>query len=152
VQVSSYFFWDIIFFKDLQYLCKSTELLAQKKRIVAQGCHIREFLKLQFPFYKQGWHSFFYLICLLKVLKVYSIHPHGIYFYRGPSWSWSYGSWIYNYLCLSVLTLWVRILLRRGVPDTTLCDKLLLVTGWWFSPVSSTNKTDCQLKYCWKWH
>jgi len=19
--------------------------------------------------------------------------------YKGPSWSWSYGSWIYNYLC-----------------------------------------------------
>ena len=29
-----------------------------------------------------------------------------------PSWSWSYGSWIYNYLCnkyLSLLTLWVWI-------------------------------------------
>ena len=43
------------------------------------------------------------------------------------SWSWSYGSWIYNYLCnqyLSPLTLWVRIQLRRGVLDTTLCDKV----------------------------
>ena len=32
----------------------------------------------------------------------------------GPSLSWSYGSWIYNYLCnqyISQLTLWVRILL-----------------------------------------
>ena len=30
---------------------------------------------------------------------------------QGSSWSWSYGSWIYNYLCnqcLSPLTLWVR--------------------------------------------
>ena len=30
----------------------------------------------------------------------------------GPSWSWSYGSWIYKYLCnqcLSSLALWVRI-------------------------------------------
>jgi hypothetical protein len=38
----------------------------------------------------------------------------------GPSWSWSYGSWIFNYLCnqcLSPLTLWVRIQLRRGVLD-----------------------------------
>ena len=29
---------------------------------------------------------------------------------KGPSWSWSYGSWIYSYLCnqwLSPLTLWV---------------------------------------------
>jgi hypothetical protein len=41
----------------------------------------------------------------------------------GPSWSWSYGSWIYNYLCnkwLSPPTMWVRIPLRRGVLDTTL--------------------------------
>ena len=66
------------------------------------------------------------------------------------SWSWSYGSWIYNYLCnqcLLPLRLWVRILLRRGILNTTLCDKVCqwLATGWWFSPgtsVSSTNKTD----------
>ena len=67
-----------------------------------------------------------------------------------PSWSWSYSNWIYNYLCnqyLSPLTLWVRIPLRRGVLDTTLCDKVCQwrVAGWWFSqgtPVSSTNKPD----------
>jgi len=37
-----------------------------------------------------------------------------------PSWSWSYGSWIYNYLCdqcLSPPTLWVRISLRWGMLD-----------------------------------
>ena len=37
--------------------------------------------------------------------------------------------------------------LRRGVLDTTLCDKVChwLAAGWWFSPGtpdSSTNKTD----------
>jgi phage gp36-like protein len=34
---------------------------------------------------------------------------------KGPSWPWSYGSWICNYLCnqcLSPLILWVRILIR----------------------------------------
>ena len=64
--------------------------------------------------------------------------------------SWLYGSWIYNYLCnqcLSPLTLWVRILLRRGVLYTTLCHKVCqwLATGQWLSPgatLSSTNKTD----------
>jgi len=33
--------------------------------------------------------------------------------YMGPSWSWSYGSLTYNYLCnqcLSSIKLWVRIL------------------------------------------
>ena len=45
----------------------------------------------------------------------------------GPSWPCSYGSWIYNYLCnqcLSPLMLWVRIPLKRGVLNTTLCDKV----------------------------
>jgi len=67
---------------------------------------------------------------------------------RGPSWS--YCSWIYNYLCnqcLSPLMLWVQIPLRRGVLDTTLCDQVCqwLAKGRWFSPstlVSSTNTTD----------
>ena len=36
--------------------------------------------------------------------------------------------------------------LRRGVLNTTLCDKvcLRLAAGQWFSLVSSTNKTDRQ--------
>jgi hypothetical protein len=49
--------------------------------------------------------------------------------------------------CLLLLKLWVRIPLRRGVLDTTLCDKVYqwIATGRWFSPgtpVSSINKTD----------
>ena len=68
---------------------------------------------------------------------------------EGPSWSWMYGSWIYNYLCnqcLSPLMLWVRILLRRGVLYTTLYDKVcqwIAAGRWFFSSVSSTNKSDC---------
>ena len=43
---------------------------------------------------------------------------------------------------------YVLILIRQGVLDTTLCDKVCqwLAAGQWFSlgtPVSSTNKTDC---------
>jgi len=68
--------------------------------------------------------------------------------FNHASWSWSYGSWIYNYICiqyLSLLMLWVRISIRARC--TTLCDKVCqsLATGQWFSPgppVSSTNKTD----------
>ena len=29
---------------------------------------------------------------------------HMIYIYKGSSWSWSYGSWIYNYLCNQCLS------------------------------------------------
>ena len=71
-------------------------------------------------------------------------------FYAGPLWSWSYGSWIYSYLCkqcLSPLPLWVWIIIRRGVLDITWCDKICQwsATDPWFSLgtlVSSTNKTD----------
>jgi len=45
----------------------------------------------------------------------------------GILWSWSYGSWIYNYLCnqcLSPQKLLVRTPLWRGILDTTLCDKV----------------------------
>jgi hypothetical protein len=48
-----------------------------------------------------------------------------IHWLWGASWSWSYGSWIYNCLCnqcLSPITLWFRILIR--VRCTTLCDKV----------------------------
>jgi hypothetical protein len=56
--------------------------------------------------------------------------------FEGPSWLWSHGSWIYNYLCnqyLSPLMLWVRISIRERC--TTLCHKICqwLATGWWFS-------------------
>jgi hypothetical protein len=49
--------------------------------------------------------------------------------------------------CIPPPKLWVRIPLRRGVLDTTLCDKVCpwLAADLWFSigtHVSSTNKTD----------
>ena len=64
------------------------------------------------------------------------------------SLSWSYGSWIYNYLCTRCLSLlklgvWIPLMARC----TTLCDQVCqwLATGRWFSPGtpgSSTSKTD----------
>ena len=67
---------------------------------------------------------------------------------KRTSWPWSYGSWVYNYLCnqcLSPMMLWVRISIRARC--TTLCDKVCQwpATGRWFSPgtsVSSTNKSN----------
>ena len=82
----------------------------------------------------------------LCMLTYYHIHICILLLqFEGPSLPWSYGNWIYNYLsnrCLSLLMLWVRILIRTRC--TTICDKVCqwLATGQWFSPVSSTNKTD----------
>ena len=88
---------------------------------------------------------------IVVTISVNNSVSHSLKMYGRASWSWSYGSWIYNHLCnqcLSPLTLWVRIPFRRGVLDTTLCDKVCqwLAAGRWFSLgtlVSSTNKTDC---------
>jgi hypothetical protein len=66
---------------------------------------------------------------------------------KGLSWPWSYGSWIYNYLCNQCPSplMWVQLPPRARC--TTLCDKVCqwLTAGQWFSPgppLSSTNKTD----------
>jgi len=90
------------------------------------------------------WYEIYYLYVYFNLFMLYCIQINPL----GPSWPWSYGSWIYNYLCnqcLSPLMLWVRISIMARY--TTLCDKACqwLVTGRWFSPgppVSSTNKTD----------
>ena len=73
-----------------------------------------------------------------------------IYLFRlwGPSWPWSYGSWIYNYICnqcLLPLMLCVRISIKARC--TTLCDKVcqLFATDLCFFPGlpgSFNNKTD----------
>ena len=92
--------------------------------------------------YTSPWTSF--------ELTLYHTITTTVYKEEVSSWSWSYNSWIYNYLCnqcLLPLILWVRISPRRGVLAITLCDKVCqwLVTGSYFSPVtpvSSTSKTD----------
>ena len=48
--------------------------------------------------------------CITKCSNVFIILGY-LFFIKGSSWPWSYGSWIYNYMCyhcLSPLKLWVR--------------------------------------------
>ena len=90
-----------------------------------------------------AWHN----VCEFGVL-VY-LHLFFSTCYKDPSLSWSYVSWIFNYLCNQFplpLKLWVRIPLRQDVPHVTLCYKVCPVTCWFSpcTPVSSANKTDRQ--------
>ena len=68
------------------------------------------------------------LVCMfLTINKVYCIVFYNTETKLSQTLRGPYSSWIYNYLCnqcLSQLTLRVRIPLRRGVLDTTLCDKI----------------------------
>ena len=50
--------------------------------------------------------------------------------------------------CISPLALWLWIPLRPGVLDTTLCDKMWLAAGLWFSLCTSvsSNITEILLK------
>ena len=62
-----------------------------------------------------------------------------------PSWSWSYRSWIYNYLCNLCLSQF-EFRSWRGTLDSTLCAKVCQghAADRWFSPgipVSSASKT-----------
>ena len=48
---------------------------------------------------------------------------------QGPSWSWSYGSWIYNYLCnqcLSPLKLWGTLVSSTNKTDRRDITEILL--------------------------
>ena len=89
------------------------------------------------------WDCCLVCVCLLVIAILYSTgivlsiikYNVGLYSLILKVWSWSYGRWIYNHLCnqcLSLLTLWVRIPLGRGVLDTPLCDKVCqwLTAGW----------------------
>jgi len=66
-----------------------------------------------------------------------------------PSWPWSYGSWIYNYLCNRCLSHWCCEFdshSGRGVKHYVIVCQWL-AAGQWFSPVSSTNNiTEILLK------
>ena len=58
-----------------------------------------------------SWHSS--LVNVMISLSLSKVKNWAVC--RGPSWSWSYGSWIYTYLCnqsISPLTLWVRTSLK----------------------------------------
>jgi len=79
-----------------------------------------------------------------KCLERHLVSCWYIYMSKGLLWSWSYGSWIYNYLCnqfLSPLTLWLRIPLWLDALDTRLCDKVCQwhATDLWFSPCNSVS-------------
>ena len=76
--------------------------------------------------------------CIGAIISIYqawyrfSLIYFKIYYTEEPSWSWSYGSWICNYICnqcLSPLTLCVWCVL-----ETTLWDKVCqwIATGRWF--------------------
>ena len=72
--------------------------------------------------------------CLFRtyLLFIHHLICHNIT--EGPSWSWSYGSWIFNYLrnhCLSSLKMWVQTpFMARSTWYNTIyiCDKSLSVT------------------------
>jgi hypothetical protein len=77
------------------------------------------------------FNATFNIILVISWQSVLLVEDFSKYCCR-PLWSWSYGSWIYIYLCnqcLSQLMLWAQISIRARC--TTLCDKVCqwLATG-----------------------
>ena len=108
----------------------------------------RNWLKIQLPHIRSRprrpllVNLLYYIVSHISTIMTFD------WLVEGSSWPWSYGNWIYNYLCnhcLSPLMLWARISIKARC--TALCDKVCqwLAKGHWFSPgppVSSINKTD----------
>jgi hypothetical protein len=70
-----------------------------------------------------SYFSLLILVSLFQLLFRYAMSKCT----SGSSWSWSYGSWIYNYLCnqcLSLLKVWVWSLLLYHIMLYQVTDKL----------------------------
>ena len=67
------------------------------------------------------WHLLIYVFCIYKLF---------LYLVLGPSWLWSYGSWIYNHLCNQYLISKVvssNPVHGKDVLNTTLCESLSVI-------------------------
>ena len=146
IDVIIIFLW-IIFSTSQSYLWFWPPLILGGSVISAGTIHDLRWVKV--PGTCPLWNPWILVVILIwrdqkKFLKILSspsfcsfeIYTHTQY-WKGLSWPWSYGSWIYNYLynqCLSSLMLWVWISIRARC--TTLCDKVCqwLATGRWFYP------------------
>jgi len=74
-----------------------------------------------------SWHS--NLVNVMISLSLSKVKNWAVC--RGSSWSWSYGSWIYTYLCnqsISPLTFWVRTSLKARCTRYNIMLKSLPVT------------------------
>ena len=92
---------------------------------------ICKYLRIVWTEVKRLW-QFFKMVGLLRYWNknIISALPDK---QLGPPWSWSYGSWIYNYLCsqcLSPLMLWVRISFKMAMciwySLSVICDRSVL--------------------------
>ena len=76
--------------------------------------------------------------------------------WEGPSWYWSYGSWIYNFMCnqcLSPLKLWVRIPLMANVYSIQYCVINFVSDLWQIGSFPRVLRfpPPIKLTYRWKW-
>jgi hypothetical protein len=75
------------------------------------------------PDYLSLFLGFFNLFLHIVAFRLSHSQKHA------PSWSWSYGSYLGNQ-CLSPLTIWVRILLNRGVLDPVMVFNATFNNTW----------------------
>ena len=86
----------------------------------------------------------FFIFSFCSCLSQFSLRYINVYkCFEGPSWSWSCGSWVYNYLCNQCFTTNAVDSTRAEMywihSVSVTCDKTVVFPG---PTVSSTNKTD----------
>ena len=146
--------WRYRFHKLLSWRCSKTFSITQNIYMMPSihnpNCvpHLVHLIHhwMQFPINKEEKIK----CCQIILISEVNYGNTGALVNREPSWSWLYGSWIYNYLCnqcLSQLNLWGLNPLMARYAQYNIMWKVCqwLATGRWFSlgiPVSSTKKAD----------
>ena len=111
---------------------------------------ICKYLRIVWTEVKRLW-QFFKMVGLLRYWNknIISALPDK---QLGPPWSWSYGSWIYNYLCsqcLSPLMLWVRTPFMMAMciwySLSVICDRSVVFSR--FPPWNSWNIAESDVKH-----
>jgi hypothetical protein len=101
--------------------------------------------------------------CVVCSSSIYGfwLPPFGIFkLFLGPSWSWSHGSWIYNYVCNQCLSPLLKLRVRIPLlPSRTqynfMWENMLVTCGssvvfpGYYTIKTDRVRVDCS--FCWYW-
>jgi hypothetical protein len=117
-------FWFMVF----NTTCKHVSVLSLWSVLLVEGnwfFHYRPFRWI--------WHLIIYVFCIYKLF---------LYLVLGPSWLWSYGSWIYNHLCNQCLIISTAIYILWSHVISLLNNLILLFKESFLCVINEANRIE----------